>query len=88
MLSLSKLLSGLVPAAGKLAPLDHLESLFSQLGYQGNNQHIIVYDDEGGGWAGRFIWTLDVIGHTNYSYLNGGIHALVAGRAAAGECTK
>ncbi len=40
-----------------------------------NDQHIVVYDDEGGGWAGRFIWTLDVIGHTNYSYLNGGIHA-------------
>ena len=37
--------------------------------------HIVCYDDEGGGWAGRFIWTLDVIGHNNYSYLNGGIHA-------------
>ena len=25
--------------------------------------------------AGRFIWTLDIIGHEHYSYLNGGIHA-------------
>jgi thiosulfate/3-mercaptopyruvate sulfurtransferase len=25
----------------------------------------VVYDDEGGGWAGRFIWLLDVIGHRN-----------------------
>jgi thiosulfate/3-mercaptopyruvate sulfurtransferase len=35
----------------------------------------VVYDDEGGGWAGRFIWTLDAIGHKHYSYLNGGLHA-------------
>lgn len=35
----------------------------------------MVYDDEGGGWAGRFIWLLDVIGHTRYHYLNGGIQA-------------
>ena len=32
----------------------------------------MVYDDEGGGWAGRFIWLLDCIGHRHYSYLNGG----------------
>jgi thiosulfate/3-mercaptopyruvate sulfurtransferase len=38
----------------------------------------VVYDDEGGGWAGRFIWTLDIIGHKNYSYLNGGLHAWLA----------
>ncbi|RZI79469.1 MAG: sulfurtransferase, partial [Pseudomonas sp.] len=35
----------------------------------------VVYDDEGGGWAGRFIWLLDVIGHAQYHYLNGGIQA-------------
>lgn len=35
----------------------------------------VVYDDEGGGWAGRFIWLLDVIGHKHYHYLNGGIQA-------------
>lgn len=35
----------------------------------------VVYDDEGGGWAGRFIWLLDVIGHQHYHYLNGGIQA-------------
>jgi len=48
--------------------------LFSRIGYE-QDKHIVVYDDEGGGWAGRFIWTLDLIGHTHYSYLNGGIHA-------------
>ena len=35
----------------------------------------IAYDDEGGGWAGRLLWTLEAIGHHQYSYLNGGIHA-------------
>ncbi|MGB0360469.1 MAG: sulfurtransferase, partial [Endozoicomonas sp.] len=65
---------GTFPALGKLPPVSQLEALFSELGFTGE-EYIIVYDDEGGGWAGRFIWTLDVIGHKNYSYLNGGIHA-------------
>ena len=64
------------PAPGKLPSKEQLESLFSSLGYTGK-EHIVVYDDEGGGWAGRFIWTLDIIGHTRYSYLNGGMHAWV-----------
>ncbi|MFH7128241.1 rhodanese-like domain-containing protein [Klebsiella pneumoniae] len=38
----------------------------------------VVYDDEGGGWAGRFIWLLDVIGHHRYHYLNGGLPAWIA----------
>jgi thiosulfate/3-mercaptopyruvate sulfurtransferase len=38
-------------------------------------QHVVAYDDEGGGWAGRLLWTLEAIGHSAYSYLNGGIHA-------------
>ena len=51
-----------------------LNALFASLGYN-PEQHIVVYDDEGGGWAGRFIWMLDAIGHTRYSYLNGGLLA-------------
>ncbi|WP_422449789.1 MULTISPECIES: sulfurtransferase [unclassified Endozoicomonas] len=69
-----QLVAGTQPARGKLPALSQLESLFSELGFTGE-EHFIVYDDEGGGWAGRFIWTLDVIGHRKYSYLNGGIHA-------------
>ena len=70
----SELVSGEAPATGKLPDIEKLELLFSRIGYD-QDKHIVVYDDEGGGWAGRFIWTLDVIGHTRYSYLNGGIHA-------------
>lgn len=69
-----ELISGERPAVGKLPSLDQLEDLFGNIGYR-PDRHIVVYDDEGGGWAGRMIWTLDVIGHVGISYLNGGIHA-------------
>ena len=65
------------PAVGKLPTMDQLEDLFGNVGYS-PDKHFVVYDDEGGGWAGRMIWTLDVIGHQGASYLNGGIHAWLA----------
>lgn len=37
--------------------------------------HVVAYDDEGGGRASRLLWTLDVIGHQQFSLLNGGLHA-------------
>jgi len=69
-----ELVKGTPPAPGKLPDKASLEALFSRIGYS-PDKHIVTYDDEGGGWAGRFIWTLDIIGHQCYSYLNGGIHA-------------
>lgn len=74
-----ELVSGVRPAVGKLPELARLESLFSRIGYS-KDQHIVAYDDEGGGWAGRFIWTLDVIGHAKSSYLNGGLYAWAEAR--------
>ena len=83
------LVAGTPPVTGRLPDQDRLERLFSTIGYQPEH-HMVVYDNEGGGWAGRFIWTLDIIGHTNWSYLNGGIHAwhgaglpLASGEAAS-----
>ena len=69
-----ELVAGTPPAPGKLSSVARLNELFSRLGLNANT-HFVVYDDEGGGWAGRFIWTLDVIGHQHYSYLNGGLWA-------------
>ena len=69
-----QLVCGIQPATGKLPSPEQLEQLMGQLGYTGK-ERFVVYDDEGGGWAGRFIWTLDVIGCHQYSYLNGGLHA-------------
>ena len=62
---------GKPPAPGKIPTTEALEQLFRKLGLT-EEKHVVVYDDEGGGWAGRFIWLLDCIGHTRYSYLNGG----------------
>ncbi len=68
------LMSGQPPAPGKLPPKAQLDQVFRYLGL-GPETTFLVYDDEGGGWAGRFIWTLDVIGHTRYHVIDGGIHA-------------
>ncbi|MDF1693113.1 MAG: rhodanese-like domain-containing protein [Zhongshania sp.] len=74
----AELQCGIKPAAGKLPSVEQLQALFSRVGLT-PGKHVIVYDDEGGGWAGRLIWTLDVIGHRNYSYLNGGLQAWLSG---------
>ncbi|MGI9295221.1 MAG: sulfurtransferase [Pseudomonadales bacterium] len=68
------LISGVKPATGSLPGATQLSEVFSALGLS-DTRHVIAYDDEGGGWAGRLLWTLDVLGHNRYSYLNGGIHA-------------
>jgi len=70
----SKLVSGIKPAVGKLPDKERLDALFSRIGLTPDS-HVVVYDDEGGGWAGRLIWTLDVIGHSRYSYIDGGLTA-------------
>jgi thiosulfate/3-mercaptopyruvate sulfurtransferase len=68
------LLRGTPPAPGKIPEPAQLQQLLSWLGLTPQT-HVVAYDDEGGGWAGRLLWTLEAVGHANYSYLNGGIHA-------------
>lgn len=65
---------GQLPAPGLQPTRAQLEELFSELGHRPDAVYV-VYDDEGGGWAGRFIWLLDVIGHSHYHFLNGGLLA-------------
>ena len=67
---------GTAPAPGKLPTVEQLNELFCGVGLSAD-KHVIVYDDEGGGWAGRLIWTLDAIRHHRASYLNGGLAAWV-----------
>src|SRR5690554_1572955 len=62
------------PRPGLLPDIQSLKQILGSLGHH-QDLHYIVYDDEGGGWAGRFIWLLDSVGHTRYSYLNGGLVA-------------
>ena len=73
----AELVGGIAPATGRLPDVERLNGLFGRLGYR-PDLNIVAYDDEGGGWAGRFLWTLDVIGHRRWRYLNGGIHAWAA----------
>lgn len=64
-------ITGLLPSA----------EVLQQLMYQLNisPQHwVIVYDDEGGAWASRLLWTLHCVGFEQVSLLNGGIHACIA----------
>lgn len=68
---------GIKPAPGKLPTQQQLSLLFSRLGLKADT-HVVVYDDDGGPWAGRMIWVLDSIGHKHYSFLNGGIHSWLA----------
>lgn len=76
----AELVSGQSPAVGKIPSAERLSALFSRIGLSPES-HVVAYDDEGGGWAGRLIWTLDVIGHGRSSYLNGGLVAwLKSGR--------
>ncbi|WP_263261602.1 rhodanese-like domain-containing protein [Pseudomonas sp. RIT-PI-S] len=65
---------GTPPAPGLLPSVDSLSQLFGELGH-GPDVTYVVYDDEGGGWAGRFIWLLDVLDHSRYHYLDGGLLA-------------
>ena len=76
-----ELVAGIPPAVGRLPDLPSLNALFGRLEYSPDD-HIVVFDDEGGGWAGRLGWTLDVIGHRTWSYLNGGLQAWVASGGA------
>lgn len=69
--------AGTPPAPGALPDEEALSALLGSLGLTPDT-HVVAYDDEGGGWAGRFLWLLAMVGHTKWSYLDGGIHAWMA----------
>ncbi|RTR00778.1 sulfurtransferase [Halomonas nitroreducens] len=73
-LDFKRLLRGEGEVPNEVPDVAALSRLFSSLGLT-RDTHVVAYDDEGGGWAGRLLWTLELIGHTRYSYLNGGLHA-------------
>lgn len=70
----AELVDGGAPAPGKLPSTDRLQELFSRIGLTPETL-VVAADDEGGGWAGRLIWTLEVIGHERWKVLDGGVHA-------------
>jgi len=70
----AELVAGVPPAVGALPDVERLEAPARRLGLDGSRT-LLLYDDEGGGWAGRLAWTLDLLGHRRWAYLNGGLHA-------------
>lgn len=76
---------GQPPAPGLLPAWSDLEALLGELGHRADAVYVL-YDDEGGPWAGRFGWLLDLIGHRRWHHLNGGLQAWLAeGRALSTE---
>lgn len=71
------IISGEKPVLGLLPAADQFSAVLSAIGAT-NLSTIIAYDDEGGGRAARFLWTLEVIGHAHYALLDGGLAAWVA----------
>ena len=64
-------------ATGLFPDEAQIQALIAQLNIS-ESHHVVVYDDEGGAWAGRLLWTLHCLGFENTSLLNGGIHAWLA----------
>lgn len=62
------------PALGLLPDDRHLGEVLSSLGMTPET-HVVAYDNGGNAKACRLLWTLDVIGHPNFSLLDGGLHA-------------
>ncbi len=62
------------PAMGLLPDDRRLGEALTSVGVTPET-HVVAYDGEGNGQACRLLWTLDVIGHRNFSLLNGGLQA-------------
>ena len=62
------------PIMGLLPSDEQFSTLVSSIGISADS-HVVAYDDEGGGCASRFIWTLHVFGHDRTSLLNGGLYS-------------
>ncbi len=62
------------PVDGLLPGADDLSQVFSELGLT-PDKHVVAYDVEGCGRAARLIWTLDAMGHSKRSMLDGGLTA-------------
>ena len=60
--------------AGEMSVEAPLNQTLNQIGLT-SKHHVIAYDNIDNSRACRLLWTLDLIGHTQYSLLNGGLAA-------------
>lgn len=61
----------------RIARPAQFEIAMSRLGI-GASSHVVVYDQDFGGWAARLWWALRYYGHEHVSLLNGGLAAWLA----------
>jgi len=84
--------AGTPPAAGLLPPIEQLGRIADRLGLapDASRPHVVAYDAEGGGRSARLLWTLDVLGYSHWSWLNGGLEHWVAagGSIEAGKANR
>jgi len=73
-LDYSLIVAGTKPAPGLLPPAAQLSKVLGAIGLH-RRHHVVAVDDEGSGKSARLLWTLDVIGHSRWSLLNGGMHS-------------
>lgn len=71
-LNYAKIIKVNKPVMGAVPDAAELTAIFSSLGISPSTQ-VVAYDDEGGGKACRFLWTLELSGHKKVSLLNGGL---------------
>lgn len=83
-LDYARLVAARPPVLGLLPEPSSLSAVLGAIGLTPES-HVIAYDDEGGGAAARLLWTLDAIGHTRHSLLNGGLHAWLNERLPASQ---
>ena len=77
VLDYTLLFNGQAPTPAGAPEATVIAALLSALGITADT-HVVAYDDEGGGWASRLLWTLALVGHSHYSLLDGGLHAWLA----------
>lgn len=64
-------------APGLLPHRENLIALAQAYGL-GSGKTVYLYDDEGGGWAGRMAWILDILQIQQVVYIDGGLRAWLA----------
>lgn len=72
----ASLVTSAPPVGGLLPDRATLKRVLGDAGI-GAHTHVVALDAEGGGAAGRLLWTLEALGHADVSLLDGGLQAWV-----------
>lgn len=70
----ARIVTGIPPVMGLLPDAAAFAAVLGDAGISPASR-VVAYDDEGGGRAARFLWTLELAGHRGLALLDGGLHA-------------